>query len=140
MKNNNIEEYADTAYNSNKFEPQEPIEESDSLLKNLGKMVIKKLPWSYPDGNIICTSVYSQFLPTDCKHLKNNFITNECILGYKGNFGMRIFLFICQFARFFISPFTPLYLITYFLFREIAPEDNSTWNDMLIEYIFYYHL
>ena len=58
MKNNNIEEYADTAYNSNKFEPQEPIEESDSLLKNLGKMVIKKVPWSYPDGNIICTSVY----------------------------------------------------------------------------------
>ena len=136
-KYNNIKEYADSAYNSNKFERQKPIEESSSILQKLGKMVIKILPWSYPDGNIICTSVYSHFMPVDWKSIKNNFITNEKILGFKGNVGMRIFLFICMFARAFITPFTPIVLIVYFIARDSVPKEMETVNDMLIGYLLY---
>ena len=69
------------------------------------------------------------------ENIKYNFITHEKILGFKGNVGMRIFLFLCIFARAFITSVTPIVLIVYFIARDSVPKEMEAVNDMLIGYL-----
>lgn len=113
-------QYKSTAYNSRRFEAQEPRAAQSAMDKVLttGQEL---LPWTHPIP-AICTSMYSHVLPSRWQRTDKSFCSQHSISGYTGNGWLNVYLFICGFAHVFIFWGLPVIFFTCILAVIGVPE------------------